>query len=127
YKLHLCFHTHSPFLSLRHKEPECCCMCSSCVRYLNNKPHTHPSLPHTQAFTTHKPSSHTHTFLPHTHIHTVLLISSTETGQVCSHRHPHWSQASHPELLKLLFSYYFQAYMSGESSGHTARSCCCHS
>src|SRR4029434_6837420 len=27
---------HSPFLSLRHKEPECCCMCSSCVRYLNN-------------------------------------------------------------------------------------------
>ena len=27
---------HSPFLSLRHKEPECCCLCSSCVRYLNN-------------------------------------------------------------------------------------------
>ena len=34
--------------------------------------HTHTSLPHTQAFITHP-------HLPHTHIHTVLLISSTET------------------------------------------------
>ena len=34
--------------------------------------HTHPSLPHTQAFITHP-------HLPHTHIHTVLLISSLET------------------------------------------------
>src|SRR4029434_1267607 len=49
YKLHLCSQP-LPFTQ-RHKEPECCRMCSSCVRYLKHKPHTTPS--------SHTPSLHT--------------------------------------------------------------------
>src|SRR4029434_9295972 len=69
YKLNLCSQP-LPFTQ-RHKEPECCCMCSSCVRYLNNKPHTHTqtSMPHTHSLThQHTTHTHTHTHTKHTHL-----------------------------------------------------------